>query len=207
MEVYATVGVTADPASGGYLAQFVPVAVWLAESQMSAWDKAILNRIIGVVLRLATTMFKGWRLPALTFTQQVGDVSVGIALAEPPLVAVDQQRLIMAACLQSGGQAVDVRGAAWPPQPLFALVTPAVLQEAAGQASAQLKGHKVADSGNYKGVADWAYSATLDGLDVTLSPADLTQCTAHVRASFEATLKPLGLGGPCAISAAGRSLG
>jgi|GEM_PF-1775853 len=206
VQIYGTVGVVQDPASKAYLARLSPVSVWLDESQMPGWTQAILNLIIGFILKTAEDMLKGWAIPALTFSKEVDGVTVTVALAEPPVVAVDQSRLLLAACLQSRGKPVDISGVQWPEQPLFALVTPNVLQEVVAQVSAQLKGKQLSKSGDYKSLLSWDASATIGDLSVTQDPSDMTKLTASVQASFDATLKPLGIGGPCAVSAAGGTL-
>lgn len=206
VQVYGTVGVVQDPVTKGYLARLTPVAAWLDESGMSGWDQAILNVIIGGVLTMAQAMLQGWAIPALTFSKDVAGVTVEVALAEPPVVAIDQGRLILAAALLSRGQAADIAGAQWPGQPLFALATPGVLQEVMAQVAAGLKGQQKQGSGDYKSLLSYDYSATLQGLTVTQDPADMTKLTAAVQASFSATMKPLGVGGPCAASAAGSAL-
>lgn len=206
VRIYGSVGVAQDPRTRSYEARLAPVAVWLDESKMSNWDRAIVNLIIASLLTAAQSMLSGWSIPALTFSKEVDGVSISVALAEPPVVAIDQGRLIVAAALQSRGKPADITGARWPEQALFALVSPGVLQEVVGQVSAQLHGREKQGSGSYKSLLSYEYSATVQGLTVTQDPADMTRLTAALQATFSATLKPLGIGGPCAVSAAGSAL-
>lgn len=204
VQIYGTVGIR--QAGAAYLACLTPVSVWLDESALSGLDRFIVNTIIAALLQTAQTMLGGWTIPALTFSKQVAGVTVRVALAEPPVVAIDQGRLLLAACLSSRGQPVDLAGAQWPNQSLFALVSPGVLQDVLTQVATQLQGKQIQGSGNYKSLLTYDYQATVQALQLSADPADLTKLAVGLQASLGATLKPLGLGGPCAVGAAGSAL-
>ncbi|NEW06829.1 hypothetical protein GK047_12490 [Paenibacillus sp. SYP-B3998] len=175
-----------------------PVAVWLDESKMTGWDKFVLNQIILTqVFVKASELLSGLSIPILHFSKQ------GIQLDfTPPLITVADQLLLMAASLKSKGS-VDITGVSWPDKPLFFLLSRDVIQSAAQQKVATMPPYS--DSGKY-GVLSYEFSASLRGVDVSLDAGNAPHASAKLNYDFSGALKPFGAGGPCAISAGGKSL-
>ncbi|HEY3364146.1 MAG TPA: hypothetical protein VGK74_03705 [Symbiobacteriaceae bacterium] len=189
-------------------ATITPKSVWVDQSSMQDWDKAILDGIVlPQVLGQATTMLAGFTVPDLSRTQD----GVTIDLT-PPQVAIADQKLIIAASMKSKGS-VDIAGVQWPAQPLFLLLSPYLLQNVATQVSAKLVGYEKTGDGSYpddgafKGALTYDWKVKLNSADaIAMDATDKTKLSANVGFGFEAVVKPLGVGGPCAVTAATNSL-
>lgn len=211
----------ADPVSGtgqviaiatlevaGNKATITPKSVWMDQSSMQDWDQAILNGVLlPQVLSQATAMLAGFTVPDLSRTQD----GVTIDLT-PPQAAIAGEKLIIAASMKSKGS-VDVAGVTWPAQPLFLLISPGLLQHVATQVSAKLVGYQTSgdgsypDSGAFSGALKYEWKVKLSSVDsIAMGTTDMTKLSANVGFGFEAVVKPLGIGGPCAVTAATGSL-
>ncbi|MFK7695467.1 hypothetical protein [Paenibacillus sp. HJGM_3] len=180
-------------------ATFYPASIWLDETQMKGWDKFILNKVIlPRILPQAQQMLAGLTIPPLSFSQS----GVSIELT-PPIAAIQNNQLILAASLKAK-QTVDITGVQWPNQPLFLLLSPTLLENAASElAQSQLVNQIFSDNGDYKSVLKYEWEAKVNSVDsITTHADDRTKLSANIGFGFTATLKPLGIGGPCAVTAA-----
>lgn len=181
---------------------FNPLSVWFDQSKLSGWDQLIINGVIlKEVLGKAKTMLSGINIPSLSFAAS----SVTLELTEP-LVSIENSLLIMAASLKSKAK-VDISGVKWPEnQPLFILMSPDVVTHIAQSISQTIVGQTFADKGKKSGM-NYEYSAKIDIIDsISSNNNDMTKISANLGFSFQATLKPLDVGGPCAVSAATSSI-
>ncbi len=194
-EVYVTCTFTID----GSKLTLKPLAIWLDESKMKDWDKAILNIILMQVLQQAEKMLAGLDIPPLSFSESGVQISM-----TPPAATIADGHLVVAASLSSKGS-VDLTGATWPAeQPLFILLSSDLLTKVATEgAQSQLVGQEFTGNGSYEKVLSYDWKAKVNSVSgITPTASDMTKVSANVGFGFEATLKPLGIGGPCAISAA-----
>lgn len=192
--VFATASITAS------VLTVVPAAVWLDETHMTGWDRFILNGVIlKQVLARATEMLAALRIDPIGFSVVPGTPAVEL---DAPVVSISGGRLVLAARLKGTG-AVDLSGTAWPPDPLFVLLSAGFLTQVASGLTSQLQGKEFSDSGTAEKVLSYEYTARVASVSgITPRPDDLTKITASVGLAFDATLKPLGVGGPCAMGAA-----
>lgn len=180
------------------------LSVWLDESKMGGWDQTILNQVVlKQVIIKANTLVAGLKIPDLSLSLPKGAGTIELTA---PVVSIVDACLILAASLKSKG-AVDISGVTWPTKDLFVLISQDVLQEVANDeiTSMGLVGKEKSGSGSEKGLS-YSYTAKIKSVDVSFSASDLTKIAAAVGFGFEATLKPLGMGGPCSMTAASGSL-
>lgn len=184
--VFAAVAMQGDKLS------ITPLSVWLDESKMKNWDKFILNQVIlKQVLQQAGKMLSGLSIPPLTLSQS----GVKIELT-PPVLKIDSGKLILAASLKSKGS-VDIGGAAWPAQPLFALMSKDLVMKAVEELSKSLMDKPYSGDGSYKG-ANYSYSLkpkTFGGISWTNLPKISAALTFAVAASVS-------ISDPCALTSA-----
>jgi len=194
VNVFATVAVSAD----GTKLSFTPVAIWLDETQMKGWDKFVLNQLIlKQIFIKANQLLSGIAIPVLSFSQD------GISLDfTAPVITITGGKLIVAANLKGKGD-VDIQGVEWPDQPLFLLLSGDVAQQAAHQAVRKVDPKQ--GSGSY-GVLDYEYNASVNDVTVSVDSGTAPKVSAVFSYEFSGTVKPLGVGGPCAVSAGGKSL-
>jgi len=188
----------------GNVLSIAPLSIWLDQSKMSGWDKFILDQIVlKNVLLKAEALLKGINIPPLSFSKS------GITVAfTNPLAAISNGQLIMAASLQSK-KTVNIDGITWPQKPLFSLVSKDVMTSVATQAVDKLGivGEEKKGDGDYKSLIKYSYTAKLDSItEITPNTSDMTKISAKIGFGFSATADPLGIGGPCAISAATSSM-
>jgi hypothetical protein len=197
--VFATVSLDATPS--GSKVVFKAESVWLDESHMTGWDRFILN---GVILKQVLTqigqMLAGFDIPALEISKEGVTVEFGT-----PVVSIVNSQLIAAAGLKAGAP-VDIRGVTWPSKALFLLVSADTIRNVANQAAAKLAGQTKSGRGDYSKVITYDYTAKLNSVSITPNAADMTKAVAAIDFAFSATLKPLGIGGPCGVGAASGSM-
>jgi hypothetical protein len=196
------VAVFATAASSGKSITITPLSVWVDESQWKLWDKFIINHvIIPMVLDKMGQLLAGFHLPALSFSSS----AVSVELSDP-VTAITGGLLISASCLKSGGP-VDLTGATWPVKPLFALFSSTLLAQVAQQVAAAKIVKQYTEDGKYAGgLMTWDYTADVKTVTVSFHSDDMTKADATIGFTATAELKPLGIGGPCAISSAASSL-
>lgn len=191
--VFATVSIQDNKAT------IAPVSVWIDESKMKGWDKFILNKVIlARILPQAQQMLAGITIPPLSFSKSGASIDL-----TPPVVTIQNNQLVLAASIKSK-QTVDIAGVQWPSQPLFLLISPDLLEHTASDlAQANLLHQTFSDDGDYKSVLKYSWEAKVNSVDSITSHADdRTKLSAKVGFGFSATMKPLGIGGPCAVTAA-----
>ena len=166
------------------------------KSKMKFLDKLILNQMLKVVLKKLETVLAGLKIPTLSFNE--AGVQVDLT---PPIASIVGGKLIAASCLKANGDP-DLSGATWPDKSLFALVSAGAVTTIAQQAlDANVAGKEQNADGDIK-VAKWDATAKATSASVTLDATDRTKAAATIGFELSAELKPLGIGGPCAVGAA-----
>jgi hypothetical protein len=173
-----------------------PVSIWLDESRMAGIDRLILNQMLKKVLRKVEALLAGLKIPPLSFSKE----GITVELT-PPVAGIADGKLVAAVCLKSNGQP-DLGGAAWPAKALFALVSGGAITAIARQAlDAKVVNKEHHASGSITG-ASWSATAKCNSAAVTSDATDRTKLSAKIGFGLSAELKPLGVGGPCAVGAA-----
>lgn len=183
-------------------ASFTPLTIWIDETNLSGWNKIILNIILGEIITQIQPMLSGLNIPTLAFSKY------GITIAmSPPVGSISNGYLYLATSL-GATSTPDITGVTWPTDGLFVLVSAALIEQIATQgATAHLNGYQATGSGDYKSIMDYNYTAEINSISsITSNSTDMTQISGDVSFGFTATLKPLGAGGPCAIGAATSSM-
>ena len=173
-----------------------PASIWIDELRMSGFDKLIIHQMLKQVLLKVQTLLAGLKIPPLSFSK--AGVKVDLT---PPIASIVAGKLVAASCLVANG-APDIGGATWPNKPLFALVGGGAITSIAQQVlDTKVVNKEFSADGSIK-VASWDATAKCTSGTVTSDATDRTKVTATIGFGLSAELKPLGIGGPCAIGAA-----
>jgi hypothetical protein len=190
VRVFCTLAVASN------IVTLTPVSIWIDESHMTGFDKLIINQMLKRVLLKIQTLLAGLKIPPLSFSKE--GITVDLT---PPVASIVGGRLVAAACLTSNGTP-DIGGATWPDKSLFALVSGGAITSILQQAlNSKVVNQEMSASGSIK-VASWDATAKCSSATVTSDATDRTKVSATIGFGLSAELKPLGIGGPCAIGAA-----
>lgn len=183
----------------GRTLRFEVLTIWVDESAMSVFDQEILNgEILPTLLDNLAEVLKAIQIPPLEFAE--GGVAVELI---DPLLTITGQNIVLASCLKGNG-AVDLSGFAWPNEQIFALVSSRSMIKIAEDAGRKkLVGKTLETSGSIAGgTASYSGSARINSLTVTFDATNMTLAKVTMGVALGGELKPLGVGGPCAVGAA-----
>lgn len=167
------------------------------ESDFSAWDKAIFNEVlVPQIFKIAGEMIGVVHLPQISWE--------GVTL-NPIHLSIAGDQLFAAATLTTNSAPLDITGVTFPTDPVFVVASSNLFDTALAAGLKPYQGKAFADSGDFKGLADWDYSGTLNSVTATLSAASPLTIDASVTLSLNAggKLTPAGM----ALAAVGCALG
>jgi len=179
------------------VATLAPQSIWIDEAHFNGWDKFILNGVVlPAVLTKAQALLAGLKIPKLSFSRDGVQVDL-----MPPDGAIVSGLLILASSLPATGK-IDLAGAVWPTKALFVLASGGAITSIAQSAvDAKLVGHEFPEQGNITG-GEWDAEAKVNTATVVSDAQDRTKLTATIGFGLSGELKPLGIGGPCAVTGA-----
>jgi hypothetical protein len=182
--VYASVTVQDDPQgqSAGIVTLSV-AGIGLNESYFSKWDKFIFNKILlPQIFSVADQMLSALKINGLSYE--------GVKFAHP--TAIIANSMLVAAAVLDSKSATDLNGAVWPQKSLFVLFSADLAQVAADTVTKQFDGVNKSGDGDYKGLASYKYSATLNHVKNTITPRDLPKIQVQISGQASGSCSLLG---------------
>jgi hypothetical protein len=165
------------------------VGLTIDESDFAPWDKAIFNTmLVPALFKAVTEMLGVIHVPALSWQ--------GVSL-NPVQIALSGNQLTAAATLTTNSAPIDTSGVTWPTDAVFVLASKPLIDAALAAGVKPYVGKTFSDSGEFKDLADWNYSGSLDSISATTGTLSPLTVNASITAS-------LNVGG--SLTAAGMAL-
>jgi hypothetical protein len=154
-------------------------AVNIDESDFTLWDKGIFN--LGLLPQICSAA--NIMLQDLAVLPLSGE---GYCIRQP-LVQIQDSYLVVAAVLTSASSpTVDLSGVVWPQKSVFILLSPTIVDIKMAPFATGLAGKTKSDSGEYKKLATWKYTATIKEASALAERSDPTKIDLSV--SFDVSV-------------------
>ncbi len=160
-------------------ASLTPLAIEVDESKFTVWDKLIINQMLvpTALNEISTNILKSIQLPPLPEL-------LGVVF-NPPIAAIEKERLLLATTMNSNTAAPDLSGESWPgDKPFFLLASTGLINAALGTATGTLKGMKKSGQeekgDNILGKAEASYTVAIKDISVTVDSSDPTIGIARI---------------------------